>query len=51
MVSGWQSTNFMLVNALATDLDLNVLDQDVANPVEPAELLAVGHGDGGQLYA
>ena len=28
----------MLVNALATDLKLNVLDQVVADPVEPAEL-------------
>lgn len=38
----------MLVDALATDLDLNVLDQDVANPVQPTELLGRRHGDGGQ---
>jgi len=30
----------VLVNALATDLDFNVLDEDVTDPVEPAELLA-----------
>jgi hypothetical protein len=41
----------MLVNALTTDLDLNVLDQDVANPVQPAELIATAYGDRGQLDA
>ena len=33
-----QPVAIVLVDALATDLDLDVLDQVVANPVEPAEL-------------
>lgn len=40
----------MLVDPLTADLDLDALQQDVADPVEPAELTA-GHGDGGQLHA
>lgn len=32
-----------IVNALTTDLDLDVLDQDVADPVQPPEGTSAGH--------
>lgn len=39
-----------IVNALATDLDLDVLDQNVPDPVQPPELDASGRSrDIGQL--
>jgi hypothetical protein len=38
LVPDVEPVTVMLVNALTTDLDLDVLDQVVANPVEPAEL-------------
>lgn len=40
----------VFVNALTTDLDLNVLDKDVAQPVQPPESGVVGHGHGGQVH-
>lgn len=41
----------LFVNALTTDFDFNVLDQDVAQPVEPAEGLFCANGYLGQLHA
>ena len=38
LVPDLEPVSVVLVDALATDLELNVLDQVVANPVEPAEL-------------
>jgi len=40
----------VLVDALATDLNLNVLDKIVANPVEPAELGTRAVRDRAELY-
>jgi hypothetical protein len=40
-----------LVNALTTDFDFYVLDQDVAQPVEPAEGLLCANSYLGQFYA
>lgn len=51
LVPDVEPVTVLLVDALATDLDFNVLDQDVANPVEPAESLASGDGNIGQLDA
>lgn len=41
----------MLVDALATDLDLNILHQNVAEPVQPPESGVVGHAHRGQVHA
>lgn len=39
------------INPLTTDLNLNVLDQDVAQPVQPTEGLAGSDRHRGQLHA
>ena len=44
-----QPVTILLINLLATDLDLDVLDQNVANPVQPPESLVVGNRDIRQL--
>ena len=47
----------MLINTLSTDLHLDVLDQDVAEPVQPTETSVStgrglgGHSHSGQLHA
>ena len=41
----------MLINALTTDLDLNILHQNVTEPVQPAEGLVGTDGDSGQGHA
>lgn len=51
LVPDVQPVTVVLVNALATNLDLSILDQNVAEPVEPAEILVVISSDGGQLHA
>jgi hypothetical protein len=41
----------MFINALASDLHLDVLDQDVTEPVQPTETRGTRHGHCGKLRA
>lgn len=54
LVPDVQPSGVVLVDALATDLELDALDQDVAEPVQPPELVGAagwnGHGNTGNLH-
>lgn len=41
----------MFVDALTSDLDLNVLHKDVSQPVQPPECLTGHNGDGWKSHA
>lgn len=43
--------SILLINALAADFNFNILDQDVAQPVQPAEALGSRDAHVGQLNA
>lgn len=51
LVPNVEPVTILLVDLLATDFNLNILDEDVAEPVEPPESLTRGNSNGGEFYA
>lgn len=50
LVPNVEPITVVFVNALTSDLDLNILHKNVAEPVQPTEALTSLNGDGGKSH-